>query len=315
MRHTLGFVVAMAGWAVFCCASPAFAGEPSADDEAAIRQAVASYCAAVNCGDAKAVADHWAEDGEYLTPDGHRIVGRERLEETFAKMFASGEAPQVAVADVRISMLTPEVAVEEGTATLVYAGGPPEQTTYVAIHVKKDDHWRLSRIRETALPSPPSHYEQLKDLAWIIGEWVDEDENSAVEFNCKWTKNNNFITRSFRASVDGQIEMEGTQVIGYDAAQGVIRSWLFDSDGGFAEGTWTRVGEAWSIRSTHTLPDGRKASSVNLLTPIDADTAAWESSGREVDGEMLPNIPAVKLVRRQAAEPQSEPDRSEGANP
>ena len=79
----------------------------------------------------------------------------------------------------------------------------------------------------------PVSPEALDQLDWMIGTWTDGDENTTVRTVCEWAKNHTFITRSFKAFVDGKIDLEGTQVIGWDPAAGRIRSWVFDSDGGF----------------------------------------------------------------------------------
>ena len=118
---------------------------------------------------------------------------------------------------------------------------------------------------------------------------------------CRWTKNKSFITRSFGVSVKGRTDLEGTQVIGWDPAKKVIRSWLFDSDGSFGVGIWTRKGDRWTIQALQVLSDGRKATSVNVLTKVDDDTFTWESTGREVAGEVLPNIGPVTVVRKKNA--------------
>lgn len=49
-----------------------------------------------------------------------------------------------------------------------------------------------------------------------------------------------FCSCSFKVSVPSMDDLEGTQVIGWDPAAGTIRSWMFDSDGGFGEGTWSK---------------------------------------------------------------------------
>ena len=48
----------------------------SSADETAIRAAVDSYVDAYNRGDAKAVAAHWSETGEWISPSGKRFQGR-----------------------------------------------------------------------------------------------------------------------------------------------------------------------------------------------------------------------------------------------
>jgi hypothetical protein len=154
----------------------------------------------------------------------------------------------------------------------------------------------MTNVRES--DQAPSHYEQLKGLEWIVGEWIDRDENSSVHTTCKWTKNKNFISRSFAVSFGDQVNLEGTQVIGWDPSKQVIRSWIFDSDGGFGVGVWSQKGNRWTIRALRVLPDGRKASAVNVLTHVDDNSFTWESTGREVDGELLPNLGPITVVRK-----------------
>ena len=61
-------------------------------------------------------------------------------------------------------------------------------------------------------------------------------------------------------------DLEGTQVIGWDPAAGTIRSWMFDSDGGFGEGIWSKKDNSWIVKFSQVLPDGRKASATNIYT-------------------------------------------------
>ena len=45
--------------------------------------------------------------------------------------------------------------------------------------------------------------------------------------------------------------------IGWDPATEQIRSRVFDSDGGFGQGTWKKKGNRWYIQQSGVLPDGR----------------------------------------------------------
>jgi len=267
-------------------------------DEAAIRKAVASYVGAFNKADAKAVAAHWTPDGEFITPGGKALKGRDAIEREFEAYFGETKTAQVEVASPAIRFISPGVAVEEGTARLLLPEETPQETEYVAIHVKTAAGWKMDSIREQQVLRPQSHYEQLKVLEWLIGDWEDAGENASVEALCQWTKNRNFITRAFKVRVKERIEMEGTQVIGWDPAAGTIRSWVFDSEGGFGVGVWTRDGDRWTVRMLQVLANGERASSINILTKIDDNTFTFRSVGREVDGELLPNIDEVKVVRR-----------------
>jgi hypothetical protein len=178
----------------------------------------------------------------------------------------------------------------------------PEESQYSAVYVKRDGKWLLDRVTEEEVVVAPSHYEQLKELEWMIGTWVDEDEESRVETTCEWAKNQNFMTRAFTISVRDRLEIAGMQIVGWDPAAKQIRSWVFDSDGGFGEGTWSKKDNAWYVQSVGTLPDGRKTSSVNILTYVDENTCTWQSVNREAGGEILPNVDEVVMVRQTAAE-------------
>jgi len=268
-----------------------------ADDEAAIRKAVDSYVEAFNRGDASAVAALWHDKGEWISPGGNRVKGREAIQSQMEAYFAEGGG-SIEVSDPKIRFLAPTVAVEEGRARVTRRGELPSDTTYIAIHVKDGDNWKLESVRETEVPAPPSNFDKLKDLDWMVGTWVDQDESATIQTTCQWTKNRNFLTRSFNVAVEDKIELEGTQVIGYDAAKDEIRSWVFDTAGGFSEGTWRRDGDRWLIKSAQTLRDGRRASSINIITYVDDDTLTWQSTGREIDGEFQPNVDPVVVTRR-----------------
>ncbi len=92
--------------------------------------------------------------------------------------------------------------------------------------------------------------------------------------------------------------MEGTQVIGWDPVKEAFRSWVFDSDGGFGEGTWSRREDRWVVRTTQTLSDGSRASAINILKPDGNDAFIWQSTGRDIDGHPQPNLGPVTIVRQ-----------------
>ena len=59
----------------------------------------------------------------------------------------------------------------------------PKNSDYTAIHVKRDGKWLLDRVSEEESPVIFSNYDRLKDLEWMIGDWVDQDDRSSVEMN------------------------------------------------------------------------------------------------------------------------------------
>ena len=272
-------------------------------DEAAIRKNADDYVAAYNKHDAGALASFWSPEAVYENPlTGEEVVGRKAIADQFATILRELGEAKLAVDVKSVRFLSPNIAVEEGTARVVRPDAAVEETDYTAFHVRRDGKWLLDRVSEESTPVVVSNYDRLKDLEWMIGDWVDGDERSRVEMNCKWTKNQSFITRQFAVSIRDRIDMSGIQIIGWDASIGKIRSWVFDSDGGFGEATWTKKGQRWIINAAATLPDGRKTSAINILTLLDNNSFTWQSTGRELDGEILPNIEPVKVVRGEATQ-------------
>lgn len=286
----------------YCNADDTAPADVSAD-EAAIRANCDKYVEAYNRRDSQGMAGMWSADAVYMDPSsGEQIVGRENIAKYFDDVFAGMEDARLAVTIDSIDFVSPNVAIEKGEAVVSYADFPAEETTYSAVHVKRDGKWYLDRVSEEEVAAPPpSHYEELKELEWLVGSWVDADEGSSIQTAIEWTKNRNFLRRSFAVVIGDQIDMSGVQIIGWDPAEKKIRSWIFDSEGGFGEATWTHKGDQWFIQNSGTLADGRKASSLNILTYVDGDSFRWESVNREIDGELLPNVEEVTVVRAPAS--------------
>jgi uncharacterized protein (TIGR02246 family) len=278
--------------------------EVLAADETTIRANVEKYVESYNRRDSQTMADMWSPEAVYMDPrTGEGVMGRPAIKEQFDDALAGQEDAKLTVTIDSIEFISPNVAVEKGTAVVASTDHPAEESTYTAVHIKRDGKWLVDRISETEVPLPaPSNYEHLKPLEWMIGSWVDEDETASVQTDCQWTKNKNFITRSFSAITRTGDAMSGMQIIGWDAANQQIRSWVFDSSGGFGDGAWTADGDNWTIQSTGTLVDGGKTSATNLLKKIDHNSYTWESINREANGELQPNVDSVLIVRASAVD-------------
>jgi uncharacterized protein (TIGR02246 family) len=272
-------------------------------DESLIRAAIDSYVAAYNRGDAKAVAACWSDSGEWISPDGERFQGRKAIAKELQKLFAEEKGMHIEVLNPTVRLISPDTAIEEGAVRITHPAQPPTESTYLAVHVKKDGQWKLDTVRETDVPEAPAASDELAELAWLVGDWVDDSPEVDDTATVAWTKNKAFLTYSFKlSSADSDDDLEGTQVIGWDPAAETIRSWMFDSDGGFGEGTWSKHGDTWVVKFNQTMPDGRKASATNVYTMVDGNAFSWKSIGRKVDGEFLPNIDEVTMVRKPAVE-------------
>jgi len=138
----------------------------------------------------------------------------------------------------------------------------------------------------------------LDTRAWRVGDWVDDDPKVTAEFSCHFTKNDAFLVRSFGVALADDKRLSGMQLIAWDPDREAVRSWTFDSDGGFGEETWGQSGNRYTIRAKYTLPDGGTASAVHVMTYVNDDRFTWKSVNREIDGVLQPDIGEVVLVRK-----------------
>jgi uncharacterized protein (TIGR02246 family) len=274
------------------------------EDEAAIRTCDVAYVEAYNNYDAKALAAMWSPEAVYVDPEsGEEAIGREEIEKVFAGTFESLKNAKLQIDVDAIKFLSPNVAVESGTARILRPNDKPDESTYSALFVKRDGKWLLDRVTEEEPPAPPpSNYDHLKALEWMVGSWIDNDEDAdaTIQTDCHWAKNKNFMTRSFAVVIGDQVDMAGMQIIGWDPVAKQVRSWVFDSDGGFAEGEWTRMDNRWLIQQTGTLPHGSRSSAVNIMKQIDDDSFTWQSVQRSVNGDLLPDVDEITVVRKPA---------------
>ena len=145
----------------------------------------------------------------------------------------------------------------------------------------------------------------LNDLEWMVGRWIDQGEETTITTECSWTHGGKFLARSFRVMTEGEATLDGTQVIGWDPATGQVRSWTFDSAGGFGTGRWTRDGNRWLVKTSFVLASGERASAINVITYVDPNTLRWQSTNREIAGELQPNIPEVTVIRQKTEDTES----------
>jgi uncharacterized protein (TIGR02246 family) len=279
--------------------SPSDASEKQSDknaDEGAIRTAVASYVAAYNRGDAKAVAEHWAENAEWVSPGGKRFQGRQAIQQELESLFAESKGPKIEVKGSTVRMMSPDAALEEGTVRVANPGEASSDSTYIAVYVKKNGQWKLESVRETSLPELDAH-EQLKQLEWLVGEWIDESPTETVEHRCQWSKDGHYLLGKFIVRWEGLPEMKGDLRIGWDPLSKQIKSWVFDSEGGYAEGYWSKVGDGWIVKMTGVRPDGSAASSTNSYVPLRRDLYRYSSVDRIVGGQPEPDQ-TVAIVRK-----------------
>lgn len=274
-------------------------------DEIAIRKAIESYVETYNRGDASAAASQWSRDGTYLTQTGDHAKGPDKIQAALKKFFAENKGIQVKVAVFEVQSQSADRATAKGFAVFRRPGEESAEVLFMATHVKENGTWKLLKVEEEESPVPLATIAKLGELEWLIGDWVDQDDSGSVETTFRWSKDYAFINGTFRVTVDDRIDLEGTQVIGWDPVAKKIRSWIFDTKAGFGEGEWSSAGNTWSVKVKSTLGTGEKASSINIYRYVDPSSFTWQSVSREVGGELLPDIDEVPVVRKRTQEAQA----------
>src|SRR3954468_17821118 len=268
-------------------------------DSKALAGLVASFTKAFNGGDATAAAATYAEDALVVDEEGERTEGRTAVRDRLAASFADSPGSTIAINVEALRFLGPDTALEEGRATITPAGGVgvPETTRFTVVYVKHDGHWLQSTVRDEAAEDLSPH-DRLKELEWLVGEWINESEDAVVHTTCKWTDNGNFLVREFTMKTAGQPVLSGTQRIGWDPVRGQFKTWIFDTEGGFGEGYWARNGDEWVIKAEGVRQDGRHASVTNILKRLGKDRASWQSVDRTLGDLAMPGIAEFTLVRK-----------------
>lgn len=263
-----------------------------------IVEGAAKFVKAYSEGDGKAVAEQFTEDAEYVDQEGNTFRGRKEIEETLTKFFKDNPGTKLDLSVESVRQVAPGVMIEDGTSVVNRPSRSPERARYTAVHVKVDGKWLVASARDHAIKGERMHAEQVKQLEWLAGDWIDEDNDSIVAFSCQAVDDGNFLLRDFLVTVAGQKVMSGSQRTGWDPVAGKLRAWTFDSEGGFFEGTWHRDGETWVLTSHGTTPDGQSAAATNLFTRVNNHTMTWQAVDQEVDGVRVDDSEVFTLVRR-----------------
>jgi uncharacterized protein (TIGR02246 family) len=273
------------------------AGPALSADEQAIREGVIQFVEQYNAHKSDAVATLFAPDARMIFSDGTEVNGREEIQQTFQEAFEQNPNSAVSVVVDSIRFLTPDVAVEEGTTTMFPDGETlTSEGRYTVVHLKKEGKWQMQAIRVVEEESL-SAYDELAPLEWLVGEWIDEGRDEDVRTTFRWDDNKSFLLEEFEIVRQGETILKGSQRIGWDPQARQVRSWAFDTAGGFAEGTWVLVGDEWICKSKGVRPDGTTASATRRLRQESQDLVILTATDRLLGNEQLPDL-AVTMARR-----------------
>ena len=160
------------------------------------------------------------------------------------------------------------------------------------------DQWKTQTLEDMAPSEPAARHAALSELDWMVGAWVDAGGDERVESAWQWSDSKAFLIQHFKVFADGKPVQEGLGIVGWDAQQESLRHWMFDTDAGFAEGIGFGHEDEWQMRNQYVLPDGQLASAVVIYRKIDDNRFTWRRIAQEVDGELLPDMDEITVVRQ-----------------
>jgi uncharacterized protein (TIGR02246 family) len=266
-------------------------------DEQTLRESVEVFVKLYNAHKSEEVAALFAPDSRMVFRDGSEVNGRDEIKDSFDEAFRASPKTAISVVVDSIQFLTPDVAVEEGVTSLFPDG---ETLTslgrYTVLHMRRNGRWLMQSVRVVE-EETVSSYGELQSLEWLVGEWIDEGRSEVVESKFRWDENKSFLLEEFQVISQGSTVLKGTQRIGWDPQAKQIRSWTFDSAGGFGEAVWTPVGDDWVCKAKGVRSDGSSASATRNLTRAAQDRIIWTATDRIDDGEQLSQL-AVTMVRK-----------------
>ncbi len=160
----LGFTAGFLGLAIALAIGQAVArpqgGTPQ--DEEALRKMQEGFAAAWNQHDAAAMSMFWAEDGDWVGPDGNLVQGRVAVENYLAESHTGDWATsKLSVKVTGIRFLKPDVAVVNAEQEISGARDeldkplPAQKVVATSVLVKKDGKWQTAVYR-SFIPPPPS---------------------------------------------------------------------------------------------------------------------------------------------------------------
>lgn len=274
------------------------AAKPSPDADA-VRQTTMNLAKAFGEHDAKAFAATFTADGEYLDETGAVYHGRKAIEEDFTEFFKAHPNASIQVMIDSTRPIAPGIMAADGrTLFLRDKGGEPVNGHCSFICTKDGGKWLIASLREEEAGDPVSHHDHVKQLEWMVGDWIDEAADSHVHFSCQWDESGSFLLRNFEVHLAGQKTITGTQRIGYDPITGHLKSWVFDSGGGYADGYFHRDGDSWILHASGVTSDGQMASGANVFNRIDDHRMTWGAFDRVIGGERVPDITTVTIVKK-----------------
>jgi uncharacterized protein (TIGR02246 family) len=270
-------------------------------DKRAIDELTREMSQAFDRRDAAAMAANWTAEGEFIRNDGEPIVGRAEIQKGYAEFFQTLKGKlKLEVQMDGLRFPSADTAVSEVTLRLKNDDGDDVASSWrETLLVREGGKWKVAIIREWDRDVDLDV--SLKELEWLIGTWKAATKDREVTTVYAWDENKAFIRGKYTVKEGAKVVESGTQMIGKDNVEGAIRSWVFQSDGEFGGGVWTREGKTWSVDVYGATAGGSELTATSIYVRVDANTYTWQAVDQEIDGEPIADTQPIKVTRQKAA--------------
>lgn len=277
-------------------------------------QALAALAKALNARDPEAIARQFTPKGEFIDADDNVFDSHEAIAGEFKVLFeVNPRKNSVELTFDEVREISPGILSVDCVATFSDAEakeGDREKVDvdFSALLVKQaNGNWLFASVRSEGEGNDATPHAQLKRLEWLVGEWIDESDESTMHTTTRWSDDGNFLLTDFTIRVAGRKVMSGTQRIGWDGSLDKFKSWVFDSEGGHTEGIWTEIDDRWVVKATGVRPDGDVCSATQTYEQTRPDIYLFSVTDRIIGDETAPDFTAT-VVRRPP-----EPEKSASA--
>lgn len=269
-------------------------------DKLAIDKLVKDMIAAFEKRDAAALATHYTTEAEFIRNDGEPIRGQAEIQKAWAEYFKTLKGKmKLEVQSDNLRFPSADSAVAEATLRLKDEDGEVIASSWRnTLLMREGGQWKVAIVREWDRDSTEDV--ALKELEWLIGTWQASTKEREVTTTYEWDENKVFIRGKYTVKEGDKVIEAGTQFIGKDNAEGVIRSWVFQSDGGFGGGVWTREGKKWSVDVHGVTPDGAELEGTSVYIHVDPNTYTWQAVNQTLNDEPIPDTQPIKVTKRKA---------------
>ncbi len=267
-------------------------------DEQAVRQVSASLVRAFNAADVKQVQELFFESADLTDDAGAVHRGRSEIVKLMEQFFAKFPGAKSTMTTDSVWLVGPGIAIQEGQRAVTTRDGKSAfASRYTLVLMKEGGRWKIASAKETEDDTGLTAHQRLVPLAWLVGEWIDESPDAVVKISCRWSEDKNYLLADYNTQLPGKKALKSQQRIGWDPLTQKVKSWVFDSDGGHGEASWTPVESRWLVKSSAVFPDGKTGSAMLTFEPRDKDTFMLKGTDRLQGDTSLPDF-EIPIVRK-----------------